>query len=198
MKISVPNLGCYGDPYAYTPHLDKLALEGVLFANAFASAPVCAVARSSIISGMYASSQGSQHMRCKARRPKGQRMYPELLREAGYYCTNNSKTDYNFDMDPKSIWDQCDKEAHWRNKPNSNQPFFSIFNFTTSHESRVNVKETYENAIKDLDPSLLKKNLAMCLYHPTIPRQKTAENFGPGIIILSPPWISKLVIYCNN
>ncbi len=152
-----PNLGCYGDPYAHTPHLDRLATEGVLYSNAFASAPVCAVARSSIISGMYASSQGSQHMRCAAKRPVGQKMYPELLREAGYYCTNNSKTDYNFEMDHKSIWDQCDGQAHWRNKSNPAQPFFSIFNFTTSHESRVNGKENYENAIRELDPTLLKK-----------------------------------------
>lgn len=152
-----PNLGCYGDTYANTPNLDQLAKEGVLYSNGFASAPVCAVARSSIITGMYASSQGTQHMRCKARRPEGTKMYPELLQEAGYYCTNNSKTDYNFDMDPKSIWDDCSNSAHWRNRSDQNQPFFSIFNFTTSHESRVNREDRYLNAIKNLSPEQLKK-----------------------------------------
>ena len=152
-----PNLGCYGDEYATTPNLDRLAAEGVLYTNGFASAPVCAVARSSIITGMYASSQGTQHMRCKARRPEGTKMYPELLRKAGYYCTNNSKTDYNFDMDPKSIWDDCSKTAHWRNRPDKSQPFFSIFNFTTSHESRVNRTDRYQDAIKDLTAEQLKK-----------------------------------------
>ncbi len=152
-----PNLGCYGDTYAHTPHLDQLAERGVLYRNAFATAPVCAVARSSIISGMYASSQGSQHMRCKARRPEGMKMYPELLRAAGYYCTNNSKTDYNFDMDPKSIWDQCGPNAHWRNRSEIDRPFFSIFNFGTSHESRVNGEQAYLAAIKQVPAELLKK-----------------------------------------
>ena len=166
-----PNLGAYGDQYANTPHLDQLAKEGVLYNNAFASAPVCAVARSGIITGMYASSQGSQHMRCNARVPKGIKMYPELLREAGYYCTNNSKTDYNFAMDHKSIWDECNGDAHFENRPNKEQPFFSIFNFTTSHESRVNDEDRYQDAIKNLNPDQLKKpgNIPLPPYYPNTP-----------------------------
>ncbi len=152
-----PNLGCYGDEYAITPNLDKLAKEGVLYTNAFASAPVCAVARSGIISGMYASSQGTQHMRCKGIVPKNIQLYPEILRASGYYCTNNSKTDYNFDMDPKSIWDGCNREAHWRDRTDKSQPFFAIFNYTSSHESRVNKDAVYANNIKNLPTELLKK-----------------------------------------
>ena len=152
-----PHLGCYGDSYANTPNLDQLASQGVVYLNAFATAPVCAVARSTIISGIYASSMGSQHMRCLGRRPQGAKLYPEILRGAGYYCTNNAKTDYNFDMDPKSIWDQCDQKAHWRNRTDQSQPFFSIFNLGTSHESRVNNADRYANAIRDLTVDQLKK-----------------------------------------
>ena len=152
-----PNLGCYGDKYAQTPNLDALAEEGVLYDHAFASAPVCAIARSSIITGMHAASLGTQHMRCAGRRPSGIHMYPELLREAGYFCTNNVKTDYNFDMDPKSIWDECSNQAHWRNRSDANQPFFAIFNFTTSHESRVNDAERYQSAVAGIPDHILKK-----------------------------------------
>ena len=152
-----PNIGCYGDQEAYTPNIDALAARGVIYSNAFASAPVCAVARSTIISGIYASSLGSQHMRCNSRRPDGQKLYPEFLREAGYFCTNNVKTDFNMDMDHKSIWDECSGDAHWRNRIDQTQPFFSIFNYTTSHESRVNDADRYRDAIKNLPETALKK-----------------------------------------
>ena len=152
-----PQLGCYGDTYARTPNLDKLAQQGVLYTHAFASAPVCAVARSSIITGMYSSSYGAQHMRCNAKLPKGIKTYPEYLREAGYYCTNNSKTDYNLEIDHKSIWDESSADAHWRNRQNPDQPFFAIFNLGTSHESRVNNLETHRKAIQNVPESLLRK-----------------------------------------
>ncbi len=151
-----PHLGCYGDERALTPHLDRLAQEGVVYLNAFASAPVCAVARSSIITGLYASSQGTQHMRCSGRLPEGVQTYPEMLRKGGYYCTNNVKTDYNLDIDHKAIWDDCSSTAHWRNRPDDSQPFFSIFNYTTSHESRVNNADRYQEAVADLPASMLR------------------------------------------
>jgi len=54
-----PNLGCYGDTQAITPNLDRLAARGVRYTQAFAPTGVCATARSSLITGMYASSIGS-------------------------------------------------------------------------------------------------------------------------------------------
>lgn len=152
-----PNLGCYGDAFAYTPHLDRLATEGVLFTQGFASAPVCAVARSGIITGLYASSQGTQHMRCAGRLPEGVFPYPHYLREAGYFCSNNVKTDFNLDIDDKAVWDACSNTAHWRDRPDTTQPFFSIFNFTTSHEFKVNEEDTYLKAVEDVDPAILKQ-----------------------------------------
>jgi len=98
-----PFLGCYGHPDAHTPHLDRLASQGVRFRNAFANAPVCSTSRSTLIAGMHATTLGVQHHRSKVRIPAGFRLYPELLRAAGYYCTNNSKTDYNIAVDPGRI-----------------------------------------------------------------------------------------------
>ena len=86
-----PHLGSYGDSYAVTPHLDKLAGRGMIYRNAWSTAPVCAPARTTLISGLYPPSTGSQHMRSNTRLPASMKMYPQYLRAAGYYCTNNSK-----------------------------------------------------------------------------------------------------------
>jgi len=130
-----PHLGCYGDPHARTPTLDRLAAEGVRFTRAFTVAGVCAPSRSGIITGLYPTTLGSQHMRCRATLPDGVKCFPEVLREAGYYCTNNSKTDYNFPV-PKGAWDASSGEAHWRGRK-AGQPFFAVFNFTTTHEGQI-------------------------------------------------------------
>ncbi|HBO42950.1 MAG TPA: sulfatase, partial [Planctomycetaceae bacterium] len=88
-----PHLGCYGDAYAKTPNLDRLAAQGVRYTNAFAIAGVCAPNRSCLITGLYPSTLGSHHMRCNTRLPDFVRCFPSYLRAAGYYCTNNVKTD---------------------------------------------------------------------------------------------------------
>ncbi len=123
-----PEIGCYGDQNVTTPVIDALAARGVTYANAYASAPVCAPARSSIITGMYAPSLGSHHMRSTGKFPAELRYFPQYLAEKGYYCTNNSKTDYNLKYDVNKIWDESSARAHWRNKKSPDQPFFAIFN----------------------------------------------------------------------
>jgi arylsulfatase A-like enzyme len=130
-----PQIGCYGDPYAVTPTIDRLAAQGVRYRNAHTVAGVCAPSRSGIITGMYPSTIGSQYMRCKAELPDYVRCFPEYLREAGYYCTNNSKTDYNFDF-RKESWDESSNKAHWKNR-RKDQPFFAVFNFVVTHEGQV-------------------------------------------------------------
>jgi uncharacterized sulfatase len=130
-----PHLGCYGDKYADTPNLDRLAEKGTVYLHAWSNAPVCAPARTAIISGVYPPSTGSQHMRSLVDMPEQMRMYPEYLREAGYYCTNNSKEDYNL-RKRGQVWDESSRKAHWKNR-NPGQPFFAIFNYTTTHESRI-------------------------------------------------------------
>ena len=134
-----PNLGCYGDKYAVTPNLDKLAARGVRYTHAFSHAGVCAPSRSGLITGIYPTALGSHHMRCSTTLPDFVKCFPEYLREAGYYCTNQSKTDYNFPV-PPNAWDVSQgKKAHWRNRP-ADQSFFSVFNLTITHESRIRAK----------------------------------------------------------
>ncbi len=131
-----PYLGCYGDALAQTPQLDALAAQGIRYRNAFANAPVCSTARTTLITGMYASSLGVQHHRSNVRIPARFQLYPQHLRAAGYYATNNVKTDYNVPDAPRTIWDESSARAHYRNRP-AGKPFFAVFNFTTSHESQV-------------------------------------------------------------
>jgi len=130
-----PHLGCYGDSYARTPHLDALAARGMIYLNVWSNAPVCAPARTTIISGVYPTSTGAEHMRSVVDPPPFLRMYPQLLRRAGYYCTNNSKEDYNLKK-PGRVWDASSSRAHWKNR-RPGQPFFAVFNHTVTHESQI-------------------------------------------------------------
>ncbi len=133
-----PHMGCYGDKVARTPNVDALAAKGLRFRRAWSVAPVCAPARTAIISGLYPSSSGGLHMRSMVSLPEGFKMYPQFLREAGYYCTNNSKTDYNL-REPGKVWDESSGQAHWRKRAEG-QPFFAIFNSTKSHESQIRTR----------------------------------------------------------
>ncbi len=136
-----PHLGCYGDSYARTPHLDAFALEGIRYTHAFATAPVCSPARSCLITGMYATSLGTQRLRSQFPVPPSVRGFAALLRQAGYYASNNVKTDYNLRDEPAFIrdcWDESSTEAHWRRRK-SDQPFFAVFNLMTTHQSRTSV-----------------------------------------------------------
>jgi len=130
-----PNLGCYGDSFATTPNLDRLAAKGLRYVNAWSNAPVCAPARTAIIVGMYPTALGAEHMRSEVAMPASLQMYPQLLRQAGYYCTNNVKEDYNLTK-PGKVWDESSNKAHWKNRA-PGQPFFAIFNFTVTHESQI-------------------------------------------------------------
>ncbi|WP_235954635.1 sulfatase-like hydrolase/transferase [Cyclobacterium salsum] len=130
-----PIYGCYGDAYARTPYIDSLAKTSIRFTQAFSNAPICAPARSTLITGMYASSLGTQHLRSEIPVPENLKILPEVLKEAGYYTSNNVKTDYNFDHQGR--WDESSREAHWRNRAEG-QPFFGVFNFMMTHEGPTN------------------------------------------------------------
>ena len=143
-----PFYGCYGDPVARTPNLDRLAAEGCRWTHCFSTAGVCAPARSAVITGMYPISIGTHHMRTthtndatpelptpySAVLPHYVKCFTEYLRAAGYYCTNNAKTDYQF-TPPLTAWDEIGNRAHWRSRPDADQPFFAVFNPTRTHES---------------------------------------------------------------
>jgi N-sulfoglucosamine sulfohydrolase len=147
LEDTSPRFGCYGDRIARTPNLDRLAADGARFPSAFAVAGVCAPSRCTIITGMYATSVGGHQMRTSHHNPHTPELptpyqavlphyakcFSEYLRAAGYYCTNNDKTDYQFGT-PITAWDECSKRGHWRNRE-PGQPFFAVFNLTVSHES---------------------------------------------------------------
>ena len=136
-----PYLGCYGDKLAVTPNLDKMAAEGLRYRHAYANAPVCSTARTTLITGMYAPTLGVHNHRSSVAIPATFKLYPQYLRDAGYYCSNNSKTDYNVaGSGAMKIWNESSKKAHYNNRAKG-QPFFAIFNFTTSHESQVAPKK---------------------------------------------------------
>lgn len=130
-----PFIGAYGDTFATTPNIDQLATEGVRYTQAFSAAPVCAPSRNALITGMYPNSLGTQHMRSTYAVPDFVKFYPAYLKEAGYYCTNNVKKDYNTTDQPE-VWDESSREATYQNR-SPGQPFFAIFNFTSSHESSI-------------------------------------------------------------
>jgi len=143
-----PHLGVYGDALARTPTLDRFATQSIRFTHAFTTAPVCAPSRAAIITGMYQASIGAQHMRTTEDRvpelpgpylavpPFYVKAFPEYLRAAGYFTSNRAKTDYQFGV-PFTIWDDLGNRAHWRNRPDPSQPFFSVFNLEVTHESQI-------------------------------------------------------------
>ena len=145
-----PHFGCYGDALATTPNIDGLAAKGVMFQNAFATAPICSPSRSCLATGMYATSLGTQHLRSELRIPDRVVPLANQLRQLGYFCTNTGKTDYNFDA--TGIWDAWNnREAPWRARQD-NQPFFAFITISATHESRVNFQDRYEKATADLAP----------------------------------------------
>ncbi len=159
-----PFFGCYGDEFATTPTFDKLATEGILYENAFANAPVCAPARSTIITGMYPPSMGTQNMRSTYPTPGSIKFFPQYLREAGYYCTNNAKEDYNM-IKPEGVWDESSRKAHYKNRKEG-QPFFAIFNLGVSHESSIH--KSIPNEELRHDPA----KVVLPPYHPDTPEMR--------------------------
>lgn len=131
-------LGCYGDRFATTPHLDALAAAGMRYQHVWSNAPVCAPARTTILTGRYPTTLGAQHMRSQVPVSKQLPLYPTLLRQAGYYCCNRSKEDYNIHT-PADLWNDSSPQAHWRNRA-PGQPFMAVVNLTVSHESQIRVR----------------------------------------------------------
>lgn len=144
-----PYLPAFGDSTVETPNLSRLAAEGVRYTRCFSPSGVCAPSRAAISTGMYPTHIGAMHMRTggnplyfppdlkpyEAMPPPEVKMHSEYLRRAGYYCTNNAKEDYQFNK-PVTAWDESGRQAHFRNRP-SGKPFFAIFNFEVTHESRI-------------------------------------------------------------
>ncbi len=170
-------LGCYGDDFAHTPNIDRLATQSVRYSHAFATAPVCSPSRSCLITGCYAPSLGTQQMRSAFPIPAGMKGFPSLLRKRGYYTSNNVKTDYNNGNWKEIIdasWSESSATAHWRDMPKKGQPFFSIFNLMTSHQSRSMVwprEKFVEDVQSRLSPGEIHdpKEVPLPPYYPDTP-----------------------------
>lgn len=155
-----PRIGAYGDKVATTPVLDALAEESVVYNYAFTAAGVCAPSRSALITGMHQQSIGTMHMRTsykgkvpgfqyEAVIPPRVKAFPELMRRAGYYVTNNSKTDYQFG-NPFTVWDESSSKASWRNRPKG-KPFFAMITIVETHESYI-----WDPDMDDDDPTAVR------------------------------------------
>ena len=155
-------LKLYNQDGASMPNIEKLADHGLVFNHAFSCGVVCSVARSTIISGYYAPRVGAEyHRRQKpVPMPKGVKMFPYYLRQAGYYTTNCHKEDYNFDKAEKAgVWDESSKKASYK-KRKPGQPFFHVQNYTTTHESSLHFQNMNLSTKTDAD------DVALDAYHP--------------------------------
>ncbi len=154
-------VGCYGNPQAETPNIDKLATEGFQYMHCYANAPVCAPSRSTWITGMHSISTGTFPMRSRNQIPHDRiQYYPDYLKANGYYVGNDRKTDYNIGGRPDGdCWDNP-KKVDW-DALKKNQPFFQVINSLSSHESRA--QGDVENTIHNPSDTKLRA------YHPDLP-----------------------------
>ena len=149
-------LGCYGDPMARTPTIDKLAREGITYTRCFAQ-PGCAPSRFTLITGTFAVSSGpAHHMRADGKIPEWMKGFPAFLRQAGYYTVNNAKTDYNAGISLTETWDECHRTAHYRKRPDPSQPFFAVFNHEVTHESCLFPEKDVPLGFPPTNPSLVR------------------------------------------
>ncbi len=159
-----PLIGCYGDTFATTPNIDRMATQGLLYTNAFSSAPVCAPSRSTLITGVYPPGTGTENMRSVYPVPAFVKFFPRYLRDAGYYTTNNAKKDYNMPDQPEA-WNESGGSATYRNR-NNKQPFFAVFNLGVSHESSLH--ESIPTEKLRHNPA----NVTLPPYHPDTPEMR--------------------------
>ncbi|TYA78734.1 sulfatase family protein [Seonamhaeicola marinus] len=154
-------LSCYGNPYAETPHIDKLASQGFQYMNCYANAPVCAAQRSTWITGVMSLSMGTHPMRSFYKIPHDKiQYYPDFLNANGYHTGNFEKMDYNIGgRDGEKAWDNS-KSVNW-NELKQKQPFFQVINFGASHESKAfgDVNNTDHNP----------EHTILAEYHPDVP-----------------------------
>lgn len=156
------------------PNIERLAEHGLVFNHAYSCAPVCSTARSTIISGVYGPRTGAHYHRAQAKvnMPKGLKLFPAYLRDAGYYTTNNYKQDYNYKKSAeRGVWDVSSKKASYRGRE-PGQPFFHVQNFAITHESRM-----FKGLPGGVDYIIPPSEVSLFPYHPDTPlmRQKYAQ-----------------------
>ncbi len=179
-----PYLSCYGNKLLKTPNLDKLAAEGIRFTQAHSNGTQCSPSRSTLISGVYAVSLGTDIHREKRPVPKSF-FYPIYLRQAGYFCTNNSKEDYNANT-PDNVWNESSNKAHYTNRKNKSQPFFAVFNSTITHMTRV------VSPIKNRFPRTVDTNaVSVPEYIPDLPNVRNDIAWNMDAVMLMDKWVGE-------
>ena len=158
-----------------TPNIESLAAEGLTFDHAYSNAPVCSVARTTLATGCYGPRIGTQfHRRYQlAPMPEGLKMFPGLLRDAGYYTTNNSKKDYNA-IEGEGIWDQSSGKASWRNRPSTDTPFFHMQSHAQSHEGTLHFGE---QTLRNVGTTTSPDSVQLADYHPDTPLFRYTHAF---------------------
>ncbi len=170
---SIHYMNLYTKGGADMPTINSLAEDGVVFNNAFSNAPVCSVARTTLITGVYAPSIGTQYHRKmqKVKLPTDINPLPVYLKKNGYYTTNNSKEDYNFVKEGK-IWNESSNKASYKNR-NEGQPFFHVQNFNNTHEGKLHFNK------KQLEEGLKSNELDSIIpfpYHPDTPTFRYTQS----------------------
>ncbi|RZJ85030.1 MAG: sulfatase [Chryseobacterium sp.] len=169
-----------------TPNLDSLAANGIRFTNARANGPQCSPSRSSLITGKYAVSLGTEIHREK--RPVPDQFYfPKYLREAGYYTTNNAKQDYNNIKTPPDVWNESSNKASYQNRSDKNVPFFSVFNCNITHMTRVATITTSGRSPRTVNPASVK----VPSYIPDLPDVRDDISWNMDAVKLMDNWVGK-------
>ena len=162
---SIHYLKHYGAKFGSMPNIEKMAEEGLTFNHAFSNAPVCSVARSTLATGVLGPRAGFQYHR-KSVLAKGVKPWTALLRKAGYYCANNSKTDYNFATTKGEAWNESGRKASWRKRPDKQEPFFYMQSFAVCHESSLHFPAKLMQSEKTKTPV---DQVTLHPYHPDTP-----------------------------
>ncbi len=201
-----PYIPPFGDSTIETPNLSRLAAEGIRYTNVFSPSGVCAPSRFALATGMYPSGLGGNHMRTRGHHleeiglieyevvpPPEVKMMSQILRENGYYCSNNDKEDHQF-APPLGVWDESSPYAHWRNR-SEGKPFFSIFNFAVTHESQFFGPPSKRNLrYNDNFPDTTR-------HHQWADRIDSSEwimNVPPGLQVNIPPYLPENDIVRND
>ncbi|MGV3504767.1 MAG: sulfatase [Adhaeribacter sp.] len=181
-----PYLSCYGNKLVKTPHLDKLAAQGIRFTQARSNGAQCSPSRSTLISGKYAVSLGTDMHREK--RPVPAAFYfPRYLRQAGYYTSNNNKKDYNDEKTPADVWHESSGKATYAQRPDKGQPFFSVFNCGITHMTRVATRTVEGRKDRPVAP----EKVSVPAYIPDLPEVRDDISWNMGAVKKMDEWVGE-------
>lgn len=181
-----PYLSCYGNKMIKTPNLDKLAAEGVRYTKAFSNGTQCSPSRSTLISGRYAISLGTDIHRHEVN-VNDSLYFPIYLRRAGYYCANNPKEDYNNNKTPHAVWDQSGRDADYNNRPDKSKPFFAMYNNFITHMSRV--AKNINKRTPDAKRTVHLKDVIVPPYIPDLPEVRDDISWNMDAVLIMDRWV---------